>query len=48
MVEIKEFRALLLYLNPHINTFLPSLHSTIRQWVIRTYEAEKSQVQVKL
>jgi hypothetical protein len=48
MVEIEEFRALLLYLNPHIDTFLPSSHSTIRQWVIRTYEAEKSQVQVKL
>jgi hypothetical protein len=48
MVEIEEFRALLLYLNPYIDTFLPSSHSTIRQWVIRTYEAEKSQGQVKL
>jgi len=30
MVEIEEFRALLLYLNPHIDTFLPSSYSTIR------------------
>jgi hypothetical protein len=48
MVEIEEFRTLLLYLNPAIDNFLPSSHTTIQLWTIRTYAAEKIRVQQRV
>lgn len=48
MVEIEEFRALLLHLNPAVDNFLPSSHTTIQLWTIRTYAAEKIRVQQRL
>jgi hypothetical protein len=48
MVEIEEFRALLLYLNPAIDNYLPSSHTTIQLWTIRTYTAEKVRIQQKV
>jgi hypothetical protein len=48
MVEIEEFRALLLYLNPAIDNFLPSSYTTIQLWTIRMYTAEKLRIQQRV
>jgi hypothetical protein len=44
MVECSEFRALLYYINGDIDTWLPASHSTIQEWVLRQFEAQKSKV----
>lgn len=48
MIERLEFRDLLFFLNPGINTWLPTDHHTIRTWTVRAYELEKPQVQQAL
>jgi hypothetical protein len=48
MAERPEFRDLLFFLNPGINTWLPTEHHTIQAWTMRTYEAEKQHVQLAL
>jgi hypothetical protein len=48
MVEVEEFRALLLYLNPTIDNHLPSSHNTIQQWTLWMYSVEKGRIQQKL
>ena len=48
MVECPEFVALLQYINKDVTTWLPSSHSTIKEWVIRQYEAAKDQVKLEL
>ena len=45
MVAREEFRTLLQYLNPEINNWLPTTHTTIQSWTIRTYELEKFRIQ---
>jgi hypothetical protein len=44
MAILVEFRALLYYLNPEIDNWLPNSIPTIRTWTLRTYEAQKQQV----
>jgi hypothetical protein len=44
MATLPEFRALLGYLNPEIDNWLPNSISTIRTWTLRTYEAQKHQI----
>ena len=39
-----EFRALLYYLNPEIDNWLPNSIPTIRTWTLRIYEAQKLQI----
>jgi hypothetical protein len=48
MVTIPSFRDLLPYLNPAIDNHLPTTVKTIREWVIRQYDAEKDRVRQKL
>jgi len=48
MAERPEFRDLLFFLNPGINTWLPTEHHTIQAWTMRAYEAEKQHVQQAL
>ena len=48
IVERSEFRDLLFFLNPGINTWLPTEHHTIQTWTMRAYEAEKQHVQQAL
>ena len=48
MAERSEFRDLLFFLNPGINTWLPTEHHTIQTWTMRAYEAEKQHVQQAL
>jgi hypothetical protein len=48
MAERPEFRDLLFFLNPRINTWLPTDHHTIQAWTIRAYETEKQHVQQAL
>jgi uncharacterized C2H2 Zn-finger protein len=45
LVEREEFRSFLQYLNPEIGNWLPSSHTTIRVWIIRTFNAEKLLIQ---
>lgn len=44
MVKQAEFRALLCFLNPAIDNWLPNSPSTIRSWILRTYETQKLRV----
>lgn len=44
MATLSEFRALLCYLNPEINNWLPNSISTIRTWTLRSYEAQKHRI----
>jgi flavin-binding protein dodecin len=44
MATLLEFRALLYYLNPEIDNWLPNSIPTIRTWTLRTYEAQKQQI----
>jgi len=48
MVECPEFRDLLFFLNPGINTWLPTEHHTIQSWTLRAFELEKQRVQQAL
>lgn len=48
MVERDEFRALLQYLNPNINTWLPATHNTIHGWIMRTFQQEKEYTKLAL
>jgi hypothetical protein len=48
MAKRPEFRDLLFFLNPGINTWLPTEHYTIQTWTMRVYEAEKQHVQQAL
>jgi hypothetical protein len=48
MAERPEFRDLLFFLNPGINTWLPTDHHTIQAWTMRAYETEKQHVQQAL
>jgi hypothetical protein len=45
MVEYSEFRDLLFFLNPGINTWLPTDHHTITNWTLAAYKSEKQLVQ---
>ena len=44
MAERPEFRDLLFFLNPGINTWLPIEHHTIQAWTMHAYKAEKQHV----
>ncbi|KFZ01277.1 hypothetical protein V500_00826 [Pseudogymnoascus sp. VKM F-4518 (FW-2643)] len=44
MATLLEFRALLYYLNPEIDNWLPNSIPTIQTWTLRTYEAQKQQI----
>ena len=44
MAKQAEFRALLCFLNPEIDNWLPNSPSTIRSWTLRTYETQKLRV----
>ena len=44
MATILEFRALLHYLNPEIDNWLPNSIPTIQTWTLRTYKAQKQQI----
>jgi hypothetical protein len=48
MAERSEFRDLLFFFNPGINTWLLAEHHTIQAWTIRVYEAEKQHIQQAL
>jgi hypothetical protein len=48
MVEHVDFRALLQYLNPMVDTWLPASHTTIQLWSLRIFEAEKIKIQQAL
>jgi hypothetical protein len=48
IATLSEFRALLCYLNPEINNWLPNSIPTIRTWTLRTYEAQKHQIKRKV
>ncbi|KAK9329339.1 fatty acid synthase [Lipomyces starkeyi] len=48
MVTLPEFRALLHYLNPEIDNWLPNSITTIRTWTLRTYEAQKQQIKSEI
>jgi len=48
MATLVEFRALLYYLNPEIDNWLPNSIPTIRTWTLRTYEAHKQQIKHKI
>jgi len=44
MAKQAEFRALLCFLNPAIDNWLPNSPSTIRSWTLRIYETQKLRV----
>jgi RimJ/RimL family protein N-acetyltransferase len=44
MATLPEFRALLCYLNPEIDNWLPHSIPTIRTWTLRTFEAQKHRI----
>ncbi|KAF4625098.1 hypothetical protein G7Y89_g13067 [Cudoniella acicularis] len=48
MVSREEFRALLYYLNPEVDVWLPDSHMLIQAWTLRTYENERLRVQQKV
>lgn len=48
MAKQAEFRALLCFLNPEIDNWLPNSPSTIRSWTLRTYKTQKLQVKRKV
>jgi hypothetical protein len=48
LVECKEFRKFLVYLNKVINAWLPNSHQTIREWVIRQRDSLKAQSKSRL
>jgi hypothetical protein len=48
MIERSEFRDLLYLLNPDINTWLPTSHTTIQSWTMEAYQNEKLHIQQAL
>lgn len=44
LVECPEFRALLLYLNDDVDTWLPDTHETVKKWIMRQFDAEKARI----
>jgi hypothetical protein len=44
MATLAEFRALLHYLNPEMDNWLPNSSPTIRAWTMRTYVAQQERV----
>jgi hypothetical protein len=48
LVECPEFRAFLHYLNEDIDRWLPTLHNTIRGWVLRQFKIEKDKIRSQL
>ncbi|KAF1730627.1 hypothetical protein CRV24_008696 [Beauveria bassiana] len=44
LVECPEFRALLLYLNDDVDTWLPDTHETVKKWTMRQFDAEKARI----
>jgi hypothetical protein len=48
MVSREEFRALLHYLDPEVDVWLPDSHMSIQAWTLRTYENERLRVQQKV
>ena len=48
MVIQEKFRALLYYLNPEIDTWLPSHPATIQEWTIHIYNTEKQQIKAEV
>jgi hypothetical protein len=48
LVKCPEFRAFLTYLNSNVNTWLPSSHSTVGQWVLNQYAIEQDRIKQRL
>jgi hypothetical protein len=48
LVESDEFRDFLYYLNPEIETWLPSSHATIAEWITRNFKAQKERITQRL
>ena len=48
IVECDEFRAMIQHINETCDKWLPQSHSTITDWVIRTFEGEKIHVKTSL
>ena len=48
MVVREEFRALLHYLNPEVDIWLPSHPATIREWTIHVYNTEKQRIKLEV
>jgi hypothetical protein len=48
MVMQEEFRALLYYLNPEVDTWLPSHLTTIQEWTIHMYNTKKQWIKVEV
>lgn len=48
LVECPEFRDLLNYINDDIDTWLPTSHTTITQWVLRQFSSMKEQMKSRL
>lgn len=44
MATLSEFRALLCYLNPEIDNWLPNSTPSIRTWTLRAFKAQKHRV----
>jgi cell division protein FtsB len=44
----EEFRALLYYLNPKVDTWLPSYSATIQEWTIHVYNTKKQQIKLEV
>jgi len=44
LVQREEFRTLIRYINKDADTWLPSSHSTVRKWTIRTFQHEKNHI----
>jgi hypothetical protein len=48
MVVREEFRALLHYLNPEVDTWLPSYAATIQEWTIHAYNTKKQRIKLEV
>ena len=48
LVESVEFRDFLLYLNKDVETWLPSSHATIQEWIRRQYTEQKECIKQRL
>lgn len=48
IVECEEFRALLQYINHTCDEWLPTSHTTVKDWVIRTFRQEQEHVKQSL
>ncbi|KAJ6436023.1 transposase-like protein [Purpureocillium lavendulum] len=43
-----EFRALLVYLNTDVDTWLPDTHETVKKWITRQFDTEKEKVKQRI